>query len=217
MKLLLTSAGITNKSIENAFLKLLGKPFGETKIAFIPTASNIEPGDKWWLIDDLINLKNLGFLEIDIVDISAMPPEMAMERLNNANAIIFGGGNTYHLMYWIKKMNFEPIFRQFFETRVWVGTSAGSVIAGIGMVDDEERILAERIGESVGTEGLGIVNFSLEPHYQSKYFEGRDEAYAERIAEKFKETFYVIDDDTAIVVEDDNVEVISEGSWKKYR
>ncbi|HSY61296.1 MAG TPA: hypothetical protein VK796_05435, partial [Cytophaga sp.] len=37
MKLLLTSAGITNKSIRNALTDLLGKPIEESKALFIPT------------------------------------------------------------------------------------------------------------------------------------------------------------------------------------
>jgi dipeptidase E len=216
MKLLLTSAGIANKSIEGAFLKLLGKPFSETKIAFIPTASNVEAGDKWWLIDDLINLKNLGLLEIDIVDFSAMPLEMAKERLSDADVLYFGGGNTFHLMYWINKLNLRPFFEELLKTRIWVGTSAGSVIAGVGLVDDEEREFVESMGESVGTEGLGFVDFSLEPHYQSPLFEGRDESYASKVAEQFSETFYVIDDSTAIAVDGEEIEILSEGSWKKF-
>jgi dipeptidase E len=42
MKLLLTSAGITNKSIANALFELVGKSPEETTIVFIPTASNVE-------------------------------------------------------------------------------------------------------------------------------------------------------------------------------
>jgi dipeptidase E len=37
MKLLLTSAGLTNKSIVTALSELIGKPFEETNLAFIPT------------------------------------------------------------------------------------------------------------------------------------------------------------------------------------
>ena len=40
MKLLLTSSGNTNKSIENALSELLAKPFREAHLAFVPTAAN---------------------------------------------------------------------------------------------------------------------------------------------------------------------------------
>lgn len=38
MKLLLTSAGISNSDIQNALVDLLGKPIEESKALFIPTA-----------------------------------------------------------------------------------------------------------------------------------------------------------------------------------
>ena len=38
MKMLLTSAGISNKSIRNALIELLGKPIAEASALFVPTA-----------------------------------------------------------------------------------------------------------------------------------------------------------------------------------
>ena len=81
MKLLLTSAGLTNQTIVKALDELVGKPLDQLKIAFIPTAANLEEGDKGWLIDDLRRLSFLKFKEIDIVDISALPKEIWLKRL----------------------------------------------------------------------------------------------------------------------------------------
>lgn len=75
MKLLLTSNGITNVSLARSLRKLLGKPFNETNLVFIPTAANINPRNKTWLIRDLENLRALDFKEIDIVNIDATPQE----------------------------------------------------------------------------------------------------------------------------------------------
>lgn len=61
MKLLLTSGGLMNDSIISALKDLTQKPFNELNLAFIPTASNMEEGDKWWLIKDLEICKKLGF------------------------------------------------------------------------------------------------------------------------------------------------------------
>src|SRR5215471_6239727 len=43
MKLLLTSAGISNTSIHNALVELLGKPIAESSALFIPTAIHANP------------------------------------------------------------------------------------------------------------------------------------------------------------------------------
>ncbi len=54
MKLLLTSAGITNASIHDALIDLLGKPIAESSALCIPTASyGHAPGGfdrAWWFI-----------------------------------------------------------------------------------------------------------------------------------------------------------------------
>jgi len=44
MQLLLTSAGITNTSIHNALVGLLGKPIAESSALCIPTAAYANPG-----------------------------------------------------------------------------------------------------------------------------------------------------------------------------
>ena len=46
MKLLLTSGGITNKSIAQALFGLVGKKPEDASLVFISTASNVEKGDK---------------------------------------------------------------------------------------------------------------------------------------------------------------------------
>jgi hypothetical protein len=38
----------------------------------------------------------------------------------------------------------------------------------------------------------------------------------EKIAKDFPDTFYALDDNSAIKVEDDKIEIISEGVWKKF-
>ena len=53
MKLLITSAGIKNKTIAKAVLDLAGKKAEEISVAFIPTAMNPTGNDKTWFIDNL--------------------------------------------------------------------------------------------------------------------------------------------------------------------
>ena len=99
MKLLLTSAGLTNPSIVAALQKLVGKSLKGIKLAFVPTAANVEPGDKSWMINDLNNFRKTGF-EVDIVDISAVSKVVWLPRLQEAELLFLGGGNTFHLMHW---------------------------------------------------------------------------------------------------------------------
>ena len=103
MKFLLTSCGLTNKSICSALLDLTGKKPQDVNVVFIPTAANADGHDKSWLINDLVNIKDQNFKMIDIVDISALEKKNWLPRLENADIFIVSGGNTFHLMYWLKK------------------------------------------------------------------------------------------------------------------
>ncbi len=62
-KLLLTSGGLRNPTLINALLDLANKPASEVKVAFIPTALNVEPGDKGWAIDQMLRLRDIAFLQ----------------------------------------------------------------------------------------------------------------------------------------------------------
>lgn len=217
MKLLLTSAGLANESIKKAFFDLVGKPAKEIKVTFIPTAGDIEPGDKWWIIKDLKTLQEMDFAQLDIVDIAAVSEKVWKPRLEEADVLFFGGGNTFFLMYWIRKSGLAEELPELLKTRVWAGISAGSMAPGIGILNDEDRDTAKDIlGEDVGTDGLGYVDFSLKPHYLSPLFEGRDEASVAKEAEQFEEPMYAIDDNSAIVIDGVKLEVVSEGKWKRF-
>jgi dipeptidase E len=217
MKFLLTSGGITNKSMSDALLELAGRPFSELNLAFIPTASTVESGDKDWLIDDLVVCKNLGFKAIDIVDISAIPKELWFPRLQGADILFFEGGNTFHLMYWIEKSGLKELLPEMLKTKVFVGVSAGSMVACKSLdMSTSERLYSENIGEHKKDEGLGFVDFLIRPHLNSPYFPNVNLKNLEELSKEFSDTFYAIDDNTAIKVVDGKMEIISEGVWKKF-
>ena len=130
MKLLLTSGGITNKSIAKALFDLVGKKPEDTSLVFVPTASNIEKGDKDWLIDDLVNLKKQNFKQIDIADISAVGKEIWLPKMEEADVLFFEGGNSYYLMEWMNKSGLTKILPELLKTKVYVGLSAGSMVTG---------------------------------------------------------------------------------------
>lgn len=217
MRLLLTSGGLSNKSIVDALLELTEKSFSELNLAFVPTASNVEKGDKDWLIDDLIRCKNLGFKSIDIVDISAIPRDLWFPRFQEADIFFIEGGNTFHLMYWIEKSGMKELLPELLKTKVYVGVSAGSMVAckSLGL-STSERLYHGEVGKYEKDRGLGLVDFSIRPHLNSPYFPNVNLKNLEEISKDFPDTFYTIDDNTAIKVIDEKMEIISEGKWKRF-
>lgn len=217
MRLLLTSAGFTNKTITRALVDLAEKPIHELNLAYIPTAANVEDGDKDWLIDDYVNCKKLGFKQIDIVDISALPSDVFIPRLDQADVLLFGGGNTFHLNYWLEKSGLNDVLTKMLKDKVYVGISAGSMIATDNLALSSSKILySEKIGKHDNYQGLGYVNFHIRPHLNSPHFPKVRIKTLEKTTKIVKEPVYAIDDDTAIKVVDGNISIVSEGKWKKF-
>jgi len=217
MKLLLTSSGIKNKSLAKALLKLLGKPFKNSALVYIPTAANVELGDKQWLINDLVRFKDLGFKSIDIVDISATSKDIWLPRIKPANVLVFGGGNEAYLMSQIKKSGLKELLPELLKNKVYVGISAGSMVATnklSGLLS--KRIFGEEIDKYKIKDALGLVNFQICPHLNSESFPKNRLKHVEKLSHNLKETIYTIDDNTAIKVTNDKVEIVSEGTWHKF-
>ena len=224
MKLLLTSNGLSNKSIADAFIKLVGKPAKDIKVAFIPTAAMPEPDSKNWLIDDLYRIKNLG-CDVDIVDLANLTKKEWQERVKPCDAIFVGGGSTFYLSYWMQKSGFFEALPKLLKTKVYAGISAGSIIMGrtmrvtsealegIGILTDDEYEELGPPGRS-SSKTLHLVDFSLRPHLNSKQNQRvRSEQFIAKIAPSMDGPLYAFDDASAIQVVDGKVEAISEGRW----
>ncbi len=217
MNFLLTSAGLTNNSIITALADLVEKPFSEVNFAFVPTAANIQKADKSWLIDDLVNCQKRNFKQIDIVDFSAIPKEVWLPRLEYADIILFGGGNTFHLMEMLSEHQLRAELPHLIETKVYVGISAGSMVTAPRVsLSRDSMLYLEETGSLKSEEGLGFVPFQIRPHLNSEHFPNVRLQNLEKIASDVPDPFYAIDDQTAIKVINSQVEVISEGEWKKF-
>jgi dipeptidase E len=212
MKLLLTSGGLTNDSIKKALKKLVGK---EIKIAFIPTAANVEEGNKDWLIRDLIGCMDMG--SVDIVDISAVDKKIWLSRLKDANVIFVGGGNTAYLMNWVTKSGLDKEFLDLLKTRVYVGISAGSIILSETIQTSSDYLFKLYDDEVKDVpKGLGFVNFNVRPHLNSQYFPRVTDENLKKVFKNLDQDLYAIDDNSSIVFNDGKIEVVSEGKWIKY-
>lgn len=218
MKILLTSGGLTNKTIIDALLEMTGKPFSEINLAFIPTAANVEEGDKKdWFIKDLIKLNESGFKSIDIIDISAIPKEMWLPRLEKSDMFFVEGGNSFHLMHWIIKSGLKEVLPDLLKNRVYVGVSAGSMVMCKSLdLSTSERLYGDKPGEYNKDEGLGYVDILIRPHLNNPVMPNITMENLEKLSKEFPETFYAIDDETAIKAVDGDIEFISEGVWKKF-
>ena len=215
MKLLLTSNGLSNNSITEALFELVGKSPSETKIAFIPTAMNVGRGDKGWFVDDLSNIKKQNPELIDVVDISALPKEIWLPRIEIADVLFFSGGNTTHLMRWIIESGLKELLPDLLKTKVWAGISAGSMVTNptLALSSKDKKIYYEETFGYKSEDALGFVDFYVRPHFNSPDFPDANKEYLEEVAKEIDATIYALDDMSAVKVVEGAVEVVSEGDY----
>jgi dipeptidase E len=216
MKLLLTSGGITNKSIAKALFDLVGKKPEDTSLVFIPTASNVEIGDKDWFINDLINIKKQNFKSIAITDISAVAENIWRPQLEEADILFLEGGNTYHLMRWINKSGLVKILPELLKTKVYVGLSAGSMVVSPDLALRLSQIIYGDDMEEEPMNGLGYVNFYFIPHLNSPFFPVRTEEEIREVSRTLPKKIYALDDQSALKIVDGKVEIVTEGHYLEF-
>ena len=213
MKLLLTSGGITNKTIAKALFDLVGKRPADTSVVFILTASNVELGDKSWLINDLINLKKQNFKSIEITDIS-LDKKIWQPKLKKADILFFEGGNEYHLMYWIRKSGLIKYLPVLLKNKVYVGVSAGSMVVCKNLaLEFSHQLYLDCLEQKNEVNGLHVVDFFVLPHLNSPWFKKLKKTNIKQVAKKIPGKVYALDDNSALKVIDKKVEVVSEGDY----
>lgn len=221
MKLLLTSAGVTNASIYQALVELLGKPIADSSALCIPTALYghpwVGPGVKPWqfITGRSDNLVDLGWKSVGVLELTALPSideERWVPLVRETDALLVAGGDALYLSHWMRQSGLADLLPSLSET-VWVGLSAGSMV------------MTPRIGEdfvgwkpSAGGDDstLGVVGFSIFPHLDDEMLPANTMADAEIWAAGIPGPAYAIDNDTAITVTDGTVEVVSEGYWRHF-
>ena len=214
MKLLLTSSGLSNDSITRSLFELTNKKPEDTTVVFVPTASNVESGDKDWLIKDLLNLQKQNFKSIEITDISAVDETIWRPSFERADVLFFEGGNTYHLMRWLNKTGLTQTLKDILQDKVYVGVSAGSMVTGPDLsLKLSQAIYEEDMIETEEMQGLGFVDFYFLPHLHSEWFAKMKKENIEKTCEYVTKTVYALDDNSALKVVDGHIEIISEGEY----
>lgn len=216
MKFLLTSGGISNKAIENELKKLVGRDLEGLKVLFCITASNYDGGGmNDWLIEDLEKLKSLGF-QIDICDINGISIDRFLPRFKSADILYFEGGSTQWLRKCIKNSGLEDQLLKLLETRIWIGVSAGSCVLCPTICNSCQDLFDEKITDGP-IDGLGLVDFQFIPHLNNPYFpkincENLENA-SKNLLEIDGKKLYIVDDNGAVVIDNENVKIVSEGKW----
>ncbi|PJE77151.1 hypothetical protein COV05_00885 [Candidatus Uhrbacteria bacterium CG10_big_fil_rev_8_21_14_0_10_48_16] len=200
MKLFLTSSCISEE-LRDSFLKFLEKPPEQTKLYFIPTASDVEQ-EKFYTCKSMDDFSTLGINPIWYALKYKTKDQIARELIE-ADVIWVNGGNTFYLLDTARKTGFLDVVDDLVRNKGvrYGGTSAGSILASPTIAS------AGWGGESADRNAVGIIDltsfgfvtFSTHVHYDPS---------AERpelLTHKKETPIYAIPDGCAVEVNEDDV------------
>ena len=224
MKLLLTSSGISNPSIEDALVGLLGKPIGESSALIVATAIypfSEGPSNAWRVFNGKAQgpFAEVGWKSLGVLEPTALPSikrESWVPQLEETDALLVWGGHVMYLCYWMRQSGLADLLPSL-ENLVYVGVSAGSIVTTPYNGDVEfnlQTLPEDSAATKEGDRALGFVDFTLRVHVDREGFNSMDDV--EAWAAGIPAPTYAIDDETAIRVVDGSPEVVSEGNWKRF-
>ena len=194
MKLLLTSSGISNKSIHNALVELLGKPIAEANALFVPIGVYPFLGGQYYAWNPIgggaaPRMCQLGWKSIGILELSVLPSidkDKWLPTLAEADALLVWGGDPLFISYWMQQSGLTDLLPSLPGKLVYVGVSAGSIAVASLFAEaysakrscagdpltSEEIVFSSDKGEVSGTlvtaNGMGLTGFAVIPHFENK-------------------------------------------------
>jgi len=219
VKFLLCSSGISNPSIYDALVELLGKPISDSTALCIPTGVQPFPGGPSHVYQFISGttrnpMCGLGWKSLGVLELTALPsvkPEVWIPAVQETDALLVWGGSPLYLCYWMRQSGLADLLPSLRPETVYVGTSGGAMVAtpdfGGATYDDSDLLTGS-------DKALGLVDFSVFPHLEREDMPDTSLATIESWAAGLSVPAYAIDDQTAIRVTDGAVDVVSEGHWK---
>ncbi|MBI2475278.1 Type 1 glutamine amidotransferase-like domain-containing protein [Candidatus Uhrbacteria bacterium] len=166
MKLFLTSSCVS-KSLQKPFLKFLNKSPEQTKLYFIPTASDVEE-NKFYTCESMDDFAAVGINPIWYA-LKYKTKEQIARELSNADVIWVNGGNTFYLLDVARKTGFIEIVQDLVRNKgvIYGGTSAGTILASpsIGAASWGGEDADKNIVGLTDLSGFGFVSFVSHVHY----------------------------------------------------
>ncbi|MCD4705299.1 peptidase E [bacterium] len=202
MKLLLTSSGkfITENNID----QYLPKKLIDCQIAYITTALK-DVKDTNYSKNLQKRMSELGFSYTKI-DITGKNENELRDTLGRYDVIMVEGGNVFYLLKMVRESGFDNVIKDLINKGVvYIGSSAGSYIAGASIVTGT---WSDRGYDryDMNYKAMNIVPFVIKAHYTSDKYNN--------LKTKMKKLQYpvkILTDQQALLIIDNEIKLIGEG------
>jgi len=181
-------------------VRLTGKPRGKISFAIINEGYAAEAGDKRWMFDELSTIAELFPGHIDVVNLLALSKKQIKERLLAKDVIYVVGGPTDYVMHVFQKSGVADMLPELLATKVYVGSSAGTMILGKRMgIAAHKQIYLEQDEYGV-TAYLGLVDYTFAPHFESTNWQHNTAALLQKISTTYAGRICGLKDTQAVVI-----------------
>ncbi len=205
MKLILCSEGFYTEEIILKCEELVGKKRNSINIAIVNEGYAVEHEDNLrWVLDNLNTVRDNFGGNLELVNLLALDIKTVEERIKLHDVIFVVGGDTDYLMSVYNKTGFSKLLPKLLKSKVYVGSSAGSMVLGKRLSRDAYAKVYGFSGDYGIIKYLEIVNFVFMPHLENSHFPNRKENLIEAV-KKYSGKIYGLRDDSAVVVEGENM------------
>ncbi len=205
MKLILTSAGFVNKEILQVFTEQISTPIVESKILVISCAQS--PEEEFYVNKSKEEIVQIGFENITLVNLITVDESFVsnLSATENFDVIYVCGGNTFTILGKLVESGLDKfIIEQLMLGTIYVGVSAGSIIAGPSI--EVAGWGSEGDKNEVGLQDLSGFNFTdiaVYPHYHVE-LQGEVEEFRKKVSYRVVE----LTNNQAVFVDGHDVKMI---------
>ena len=166
-KILLTSSGFETEGIIKIFHGLFNKEPANVKALFIPTAANNPKGVGIEVLTKCMNdLLNAGIPQENIC-VFDLHRNMEINELKQFDLVYFTGGSPQYLLERINSTGFNESLKRYVDNGgVYVGVSAGSIIATNNLPDNLGFVNCTLSVHVLDGTACGIIDTSIKPHIE---------------------------------------------------
>jgi dipeptidase E len=213
MKLVLCSEGFHTPNTVQACVELCGKPQNEIGVAVINEAYAVETGGHQWVLDNLNSVAHNFSLEMDMINLLALPLDEVEARIMAKDVIFVIGGDTDYLMQVFQKTGFAMLLPKLLETKVYVGSSAGSIVMGRRSPTAVRHTVYGESQDFGITDYLNLVDFGVLSHLNSSQFPNNRSGVLDKLLKDVDFPVYALEDDSAVVIDGDRMSLIGSAPY----
>lgn len=149
-------------------------------------------------------------VKITDLDLEGESREALSQKMKKVDIIFVAGGNTLYLLSKSIDSGFKDLVKELVgKGKIYVGSSAGSILAGPSHEPFKEEELKE-LGVDFKLEsydGVGLVDYVVVPHFNQEKYLKESQAILSRYKNRFK--IRTLNDNEAIIIDGSSEELVT--------